>query len=141
MQLVMLQRGLAMATAYPPDLARLEKYLAVEGAAKRARRGIWSHAQFAPQKIASDKLRHCPGRVTGKVTHVNPRDKYVKITVDDVFTIEIFHVFWKKYWRNINARDLIGQCVVAQGRIKAKNKKMTVRHPAMLTISQCGAAQ
>ena len=144
-QLELLRRGLAMAYAYPPNIARLDSYLRAQDEAMRARRGIWDAPEFAAQ-TANDNLslRIGPGRVGGEITSVSETRKYLYFHFGKRFKIGVPRVRWTQFWGEREPQSLIGRRIVAQGRIHANyNKKgkrtsqrMYVRHPSMMQVAE-----
>ena len=139
-QIKMLAQGLAMFTAYPPDLSHLDAYRNAQADAQRNLRGIWNEPHFAVRDLddgnAIPKARG-PLRIAGTVSDVKSFGASVKIKVADKFTLEISKFHWKQFWRGQDAQDWIGKRVIAQGRISTKGaNKMTVRHPSLLTVGE-----
>jgi micrococcal nuclease len=78
LQGVLLERGLAQVQTRPGEAARAEPMLAIERAARSARRGLWADAAFMARE-ASAALGD-PGRfriVHGRVLRVAPTENFV----------------------------------------------------------------
>ena len=140
----LLRHGFAMVTVYPPNVRHLRTYGAREAEACRAGRGIWGHPHFALQTLEDGtKIRHGRGRVSGVVTSVAYTGKNVRIVLSERVTLLVHRGAWRKFWPGQNANDLIGQRIIARGKVKpaGKNKTMRIRHPFMLRTETCSAGR
>lgn len=138
----LLRRGYAMVTAYPPNIAHLQTYAAIEAEACRARRGLWGDPHFALQNLADGApIRSGMGRAAGIVTAVERRNNDVRVSLDDRLTLLIYRGAWRKFWHGARAEDLIGRRLIARGRIKPAGKQhiLRIRHPFMLRARECAA--
>jgi endonuclease YncB( thermonuclease family) len=78
LQGALLERGLAQVQTGPDEVARAAAMLALEQAARAARRGLWRQPAFAPRP--ADQLADAVGSfqiVQGRVLRVAPTDHYV----------------------------------------------------------------
>lgn len=138
----LLRRGYAMVTAYPPNIAHLQAYAAVESEACRGGIGLWGHPHFALQTLADgEPIRSGMGRVAGTVTAVARRNNDVRLSLDDRLTLLIYRGAWRKFWPDQAAEDLIGRRLIARGRIKSAGRHhiLRIRHPFMLRERECAA--
>lgn len=140
----LLRRGYAMVTAYPPNIAHLQAYAAIEAEACRAGRGLWSAPHFALQNLKDGApIRSGMGRAAGVVTRVERRSNDVRVRIEDRLTLLIYRGAWRKYWPGENAESLVGRRLIARGRIKAAGRHhiLRIRHPFMLRARECAAWQ
>lgn len=78
LQEALLERGLAQVQTRPAEAARAGRMLAIEGAARAARSGLWADAAFAPREANA-----APGEVGrfrivhGRVLRVAPTERFV----------------------------------------------------------------
>jgi len=141
-QAEILRRGYAMVTAYPPNIAHLQDYAAIESEACRAKRGLWGAPHFALQTLADGApIRSGMGRVVGAVTRVEWRNNDVRVSIDDRLTLLIYRGAWRKFWAGQRAEELLGRRLIARGRIKAAGRQhiLRIRHPFMLRERECAA--
>jgi len=141
-QVELLRRGYAMVTAYPPNIAHLREYAAVESEACRAGRGLWGAPHFALQTLADGApIRSGMGRALGVVTKVERRNNDVRLSIDDRLTLLIYRGAWRKYWPGERAEAWLGRRLIARGRIKAAGRHhiLRIRHPFMLRERECAA--
>lgn len=141
-QVELLRRGYAMVTAYPPNIAHLQPYAAIESEACRARRGLWGAPHFALQELEDGApIRSGMGRVRGVVTAVARRNNDVRLSLDARLTLLIYRGAWRKFWHGARAEDLVGRRLIARGRIKVAGKRhiLRIRHPFMLRERECAA--
>lgn len=134
-QQALLKQGLAWAVAIPPNLKHLRRYAQAECEARRRRLGIWAHPHFARQPIQVGKARKNGfQRITGTVTAASHARKNVRLLINDTLTIRINKQSWQKFWRNRDAKQLLGQPITARGWVKTHANKnfMWVGHPFML---------
>jgi endonuclease YncB( thermonuclease family) len=92
LQGALLERGLAQVQTRPGEAARAERMLAIERAARAARRGIWADPAFAAR--AADAALD-PGRfriVHGRVLRVEPTERFVYLN------------FGAEWWRDFTVR-------------------------------------
>jgi micrococcal nuclease len=78
LQGALLERGLAQVRTRPDEVARAAAMLALEWAARAARRGLWRQPELAPR--AADDLADAVGSfqiVHGRVLRVAPTERYV----------------------------------------------------------------
>jgi micrococcal nuclease len=78
LQGALLERGLAQAWPRPGETARAKEMLALEQAARAARRGLWAQLRFAPRSV--ERLRDEVGSfqiVRGRVHGVSPSGSFV----------------------------------------------------------------
>jgi endonuclease YncB( thermonuclease family) len=78
LQGALLERGLAQVQTGPDEVARAAAMLALEQAARAARRGLWRQPAFAPRP--ADQLADAVGSfqiVQGRVLRVAPTDHYI----------------------------------------------------------------
>jgi endonuclease YncB( thermonuclease family) len=131
---ILLKEGLAAAVAIPPNIARLVRHQAAEAQARKARRGLWGHAYYAPATVESLTGAHTGFRfVRGAVTHVGRSAKFVYLDMGPQFALRIAHADWRNYFRG-RPEDWRGARIVARGWISAQNGRlhMGIGHPAML---------
>jgi len=134
----LISRGYAFAIAFPPDIDRIDSYLAAEKQARSERKGIWNIPRYFPAKPEDHKnLKNGFGLISGTVEKVRFSKKNVRLFFGNNLVIGIRHTAWGEFWGG-DANKLVGKTVVARGWIqKAKKKKpayLRVRHPAMMEI-------
>jgi endonuclease YncB( thermonuclease family) len=132
----LLAAGLAQAIAVPPNLARLERYLAAERDARDRKRGLWAHAYFAPH--AAETL--APGvrgfrRVRGAITRLGESRKYVYLDLGPRLSLMVAHEDWARYFTG-RPQALVGRTVEVRGWITEPDGRPRLRlhHPAMMTL-------
>ena len=138
----LLRRGYAMVTSYPPNIRHLRTYAKTEAEACRAGRGIWGHPHFALQVLKDGaEIRNGRGRVEGVVTSVARTDVDIRVALNERLTLLIARGAWRRFWRGQEAESMIGERLIARGKIRASGKKKTmrIRHPFMLRTRPCEA--
>jgi endonuclease YncB( thermonuclease family) len=78
LQGALLERGLAQVQTRPGETARAPQMLAIERAARAARRGLWVNPAF--QALEASQVAHAAGRfriVRGEVVQVAPTERFV----------------------------------------------------------------
>ncbi len=131
---ILLKEGLAAAIAVPPNIAQLARHQAAEAEARKARRGLWGHAHYAPVSVDSLTEAQTGFRfVRGAVTHVGRSAKFIYLDMGPQFALRIAHTDWQHYFRG-RPESWIGSQIVARGWISAQNGRlhMGIGHPAML---------
>ena len=138
-QQVLLRRGYAFATAFPPDIDRLEDYLKAEWAARREKIGVWQ------QDVTNifDLSKHYQGEIgfglfSGKIVSVKTSARNVRLLFDGNIVVTISQDAWAAFWTG-PPQGIRGQQVEARGwltRARGTNSNnsyyLKVRHPSML---------
>jgi micrococcal nuclease len=131
----LLREGLAWAIAIPPDVKRLDSYLAAETEARAGRRGVWGEPAYAPTPVsrltANDTgFRFIEGTIQRSVRHRNVI--YFDLAPHVALVVE--RTDWEKYYRG-QPSDLVGRRVIARGWLTEHRGRLHMRvpHPAMLT--------
>jgi len=134
LQELLIREGLSWFVAVAPNTARLDRYRVAEAEARRAGRGIWGRADYAP--VPAEAL--APGRtgflrVSGTVSSGRRRGDAVELHLTAQVRLLILgaHGFPRM------ARSLVGKRVVARGWLtEYKNGlRMRITHPAMLEVA------
>ncbi len=130
----LLEQGLACAVAISPNLQNLARYLDAEAGGRRAKRGLWGHAYFAP-RAADTLLAHETGFrfVRGRVQRVGESRNNIYLDLGAHLSVMIAHDDWRRYFSGRPA-DYLHQTIEVRGWIAAQNGKlrMRVHHPAMI---------
>ena len=130
----LLQQGLASAVAIPPNLQRLNRYLALEADARRQGKGLWGLSYYQP--IPAERL--LPGQtgyrfVTGRVSRIGRSRKYVYLDLGSNLSIMVSHDDWKRHFEH-PPEHLHDRTLTARGWISEQDNRLRLRihHPAML---------
>lgn len=131
---LLLERGLAPALVYPPNLWNLACYQAAERRARSARRGVWALAPFRPRPAAEYRGRSGRyGVVEGAVTGVARNRGGVWLTLDGHATLQVPPEA-RPHFDGCRFEALVGWEVRARGRLSRRGEhwRMRLRHPAQL---------
>lgn len=131
---LLLERGLAPALVYPPNLWNLDCYQDAERRARSARRGVWALAPFRPRPVAEYRGRSGHyGVVEGEVTGVARNRGGVWLTLDGHATLQVPPEA-RPYFDGCRFEALVGREVRARGRLSRRGERwrMRLRHPAQL---------
>lgn len=132
-QELLLREGLAALVAIPPNLRNLPRYQTAAEQARRAGRGIWAEAYFAPQKAESV---NAPGFrvVRGRVTGIERRRHDTLLHLSTRMALLVPHADAAQF--GCPLASLQNRRVEATGWVTARNemRRMRVQHPAMLRL-------
>jgi endonuclease YncB( thermonuclease family) len=138
-QLELLHRGYAAAIAVPPNIRRLDRYLAAEADARRDQRGIWSDSSFvvdldSPIVLSRQGFVVVKGRVTG---FYSSKNNYY-YALGNKLTVQVPRLKWEKFWQSWITEEVMGQKYEIRGWVKMRNEKyyMLVSHPSMMKLIQ-----
>jgi len=132
----LLASGLAAAIAVPPNIRYLDRYLAAEAGARRAHRGLWAEAYFAPRAAtalgpADQGFRF----ISGTVERVGRSRKYVYLDLARAVSLMISLDDWERYFHAPDPDTWRGRSLVARGWLREMDDgrlRMRVHHPGML---------
>lgn len=131
-------KGYAFVVAFPPDIDRVERYLAAERIARGEKRGIWNDDVF--EVIELDRnvgIESGFGLFVGKVLSVNRSRKNVRLEFGNGLITTIRHDDWNQFWQD-DPESLLDRRVELRGWVrKARDKSsahyyLRVRHPSMI---------
>jgi hypothetical protein len=131
---LLLERGLAPALVYPPNLWNLACYQAAERRARAMGRGVWALAPFRPRPVAEYRGRSGHyGVVEGEVTGVARNRGGVWLTLDRHATLQVPPEA-QPYFDDCRFEALVGREVRVRGRLSRRGERwrMRIRHPAQL---------
>jgi len=142
LQGALLERGLAQVQTRPGETRRATEMLALERAARQARRGLWRDPAFAPR--AADRLADAVGSfqiVRGEVVRVAPAEHYVYLN----FGADWRHDFTVRIRRRelvegfarsgVEIEQLAGRVVEVRGYVlEAGGPLIEVSHPEQLEV-------
>lgn len=134
-QEILLREGFAFAIAAPPNLKKLDSYLAAEREARAARRGVWGHPAYAPISAERLALADTGFRlVEGRVQRLGHGRHAVYLDLAPQFSLVVPQEA-RRYF-DFDPQRLVGHRVVAQGWVSAHDGKLRMRlpHPAMVTL-------
>jgi micrococcal nuclease len=142
LQGALLERGLAQVQTRPGEARRAAEMLALERAARQARRGLWGDPAFAPR--AADRLADAVGSfqiVRGEVVRVAPTEHYVYLNFGadwrQDFTVrirrrELVEGFARS---GLEIEQLAGRVVEVRGYVlDAGGPLIEVSHPEQLEV-------
>jgi micrococcal nuclease len=134
-QEILLNLGLAVLVAVPPNLGRQPAYAAAERAARADRRGIWGIAYYEPTPAEQLRAKDSGFRfVIGRIQNVWRSHKYVHL----VMTARLHVLVPLQDLRYFDSKPegLVGQRLVVRGWIThyGDNLQLRVRHPSMLSL-------
>lgn len=133
----LLREGLAVAFILPPNVAMADCLLAAEGAARSARRGLWTLPAYRPQPAASVPADGNYHLVRGQITSAQRRGDWVLLALDRRVQLRIARAAWSAFtpadhlaWR--------GRTVIARGKIQPYNGRPHLRlwHPSQIELSK-----
>ncbi len=134
-QIGLLERGLAFVVAVSEDLAYLDRYLAAEKKAQRAKKGVWGDDFYAAvnAKTAVDYRKRGYRQVYGTVKRVSRSKKYQTLHLQGDFRVLISHQNWAKYFSG-NVQQYVGHSLLVRGWVFKSHgvTGMKVYHPSML---------
>lgn len=131
-------RGYAFVVAFPPDVDRVERYLAAERIARSEGRGIWDNDVL--EVIQLDRhvaLESGFGLFAGKVLSVNRSRKNVRLIFGSGLVTTIRHDDWNEFWHD-DPESLLDRRMELRGWLrKARDNSsaryyLRVRHPSMI---------
>jgi endonuclease YncB( thermonuclease family) len=123
--------GLAAVVAFPPNIGRLDSYLAAERTARTAGRGIWKDRYFAPRDARDpEAIREGFGFYRGTVSGSGESKKYVYLDLGPELSIRVTRTNWNRFFR-VPHKDWIGRAIVVRGWVNS-DWKLEVRHPSMI---------
>lgn len=139
LQAALIKRGLATASAYPPNTAFSECYRQVEQIARCQSLGIWSDENYATKK-STELETDAEGFhiVSGQVERVSESDKGIWLFLDGGLMIGIRTADLPNFDSN-KLKSLHGQKVIVRGWLHPKNKVkkgvkfyLRLRHPSAI---------
>ena len=136
-QELLLNSGLAVRVAIPPNLDRQQTYAAAEQAARANKRGIWGMAYYEP--VPAEQLRTSDSGfrfVVGRIEHVWRSKKYVHLVMTARLHV-LVPVHDLRYFDRA-PETLSGRRLIVRGWIThyGGNLQLRVRHPSMLSLLQ-----
>ncbi len=137
-QIQLLERGLAFAVAVGKNLTLLDQYLAAEGRAKAAEKGVWASDFYAPmtaEAVIAEKGRGYR-RIIARVKKVSRSKNNQILHLDGGFRVLIRRENWKQYFKG-KAERYVGKNILVRGWIFKSHgvTGMKVYHPSMLQAS------
>ena len=134
-QLSLLQKGYAMAVAFPPNLARTDSYFEAEQGARDARLGMWQNPKHVTV-LPNAKLKSGFQILRGKVHRVSRSNKYIRLSMSDNLTLLILRADWDVFWKEQDAESFNDRIVEARGWVTGskKNRILKILHPYMLHL-------
>lgn len=135
--LELVERGLAAANIYPPNLRYLDAFLKAQSVAEAAKLGIWAAADYAAvacQNIDENNY-HGWKRVLGRVSGVKQTAKYSYLQYSADFSLQIDNQSLSLF---PDLQGYVGKQLEARGWINKRKQQFTlrVRHPADIKILQ-----
>jgi endonuclease YncB( thermonuclease family) len=142
LQGMLLEEGLAQVQTRPGETLRAAGMLARERAARAAGRGLWRHAEFAPQR--ADRLTDMVGSfriVRGEVVRVAPTERYVYLNFGSDwrsdFTVRLRRTELDERFAHsdIAIERLAGRLVEVRGYVlEAGGPLIEVSHPEQIEV-------
>ena len=143
-QVEMLRQGLAITTAYPPDLTHFVAYRKVEKDAMARRIGMWNDPYYRPpQEVNPSKNIEQKGTgpryIKGVITAAKFNRKAgfrAELTVNNGLRLLINRAAWEEFWHGRTPQQMVGKKVIAGGRLSTKKGKQTmwITHRVMLEV-------
>jgi endonuclease YncB( thermonuclease family) len=136
----LLSRGLAASIVVPPNAWNWECYREAERGVRAAGRGIWGDARFrATEPARLPRAVEGFWIVSGRVTRVGEGRNAWWLNLDGGFSVRIERRNLASF-PDLQPSALKGRRVEARGWVSASPKErwITVRHPAMLTVLEAG---
>jgi endonuclease YncB( thermonuclease family) len=138
---ILLREGLAWLVAIPPNVAHVVRLRAAEDEARRARRGVWGEAAYAPVAAEQQRATDSGFRlVAATVRAVRRGNRSYFLELAPRVVLIIPHEHWKEYFTRdgfyaAGPAALTGKRLVARGWLSARDGELRLRvgHPAMLT--------
>lgn len=134
-QEILLNSGLAVLVAIPPNLDRQQTYAAAEQAARANKRGIWDLAYYEPTPAEQLHAKDSGFRfVIGRIQKVWRSHKYVHMEM--TAHLHVLVPLQDLRYFDSKPESLVGQRLVARGWIThyGDNLQLRVRHPSMLSL-------
>lgn len=135
--LQLVERGLATANIYPPNLRYLDGFLKAQSAAETAKLGLWSEAEYAAMDYQNIDENNYHGwkRVLGRVSGIKQTAKYGYLQYSADFRLQIDNQSLALF---PDLQSYVGKRLEARGWINKRKQQFTlrVRHPADINILQ-----
>lgn len=135
--LELVERGLATANIYPPNLRYLDRLLKAQATAEAAKLGIWAAADYAAiaYRNIDENNYHGWKRVLGRVSGLKQTAKYSYLQFSTDFALQIDNQ-WLELFPDL--QGYVGKQIEARGWINKRKQQFTlrVRHPADIKILQ-----
>jgi len=133
----LLSEGLGFLVVIPPNTDRLVRYKTAQDQARRARRGVWDLAYYAPIDAAAlDSAGHPGGfaQVRGTITRHNASRRYHYFRMGKNFELKIPKAAWTYF--DMSPKQFVNRSLVARGWINQGKYRlqMQVAHPDMLEL-------
>ena len=130
----LLERGLATALIFPPNLDYVECYRDAERAARRSNLGLWRLARYKP--VDAGRVAGLPRGyrvVTGRISGVRATRASQWLNFGPAFAVRIQRTDLR-YFRHLDFHHWVGKLVSMRGWLSRRNGKtyMRLRHPAQL---------
>lgn len=138
LQALLLEAGLAVPLAVPPNLWSQGCYAAVAAAAREAGRGLWGHPRLAPVAAADlDPGHRGVSRVRGRVTRIGRSRDNLWLNLGPDFALRIPRDDLQYFPRGF-PDGLLDRPVEALGRVyrRSGQLRITLRHPGALVIAE-----
>ena len=133
--LELIERGLAMASIYPPNLKFVEALVAAQQRAKQAGLGIWSMQEYAPRDFSLLTTEDYKGwrRLRGRVKAVKRTRKYSYLQFSDTVAVQVANE-WLKLFPQLDR--YVGKQVEVRGWANKSREHLSVRarHPADIDV-------
>lgn len=127
----LLEQGLAVRIAVPPNIWGQDCYRLAEAEARRHRRGLWTLAYFQPLPVESmsDNSRGFR-RIQGRVTRITRTEHSVWLDFDNNIAVRIARPDWS-YFSKIDFDQLLAKEVVVRGWVYRYQGqlRLRLRHP------------
>jgi endonuclease YncB( thermonuclease family) len=133
----LIARGYAVVIAYPPNIARVDRYLKVETRARLQNAGIWgSRERFIDLEQADPVISSGFKIVRARITGLKKSSYGLHFKLGAHLDLSINHGAWKEYWIDQLPEKLVGRNIETRGWVSKRksNYGMTVRHPSMITF-------
>jgi micrococcal nuclease len=130
---ILLQEGLARALFLQPNMQHLQRYYAIESAAQRAKRGIWSLADYRvrpAQQATECTKRFC--RLQGEVTKIEKGRHTTYLTLSGKVQLAIHHEYLPQFQAaGVDIARLEGRHLTVRGWVgeRSGNPYLRLEHP------------
>ena len=136
LQAMLLQQGLAINIAIPPNIWQQKCYQSLETSARKKQQGLWKNKYFQP--LDAKKINQSTTgfhHVTGVVNSISITDKSLWLNLTSQMSLRISKKDMTLFDR-LDVKQLQGKQVIAKGWINYQNKRFSMRlkHPSSLEI-------
>lgn len=135
LQLLLLEKGYAVAFTTPPNQLFSQCYSAAEQKARKQQRGVWQHSRYQT-KAVSQLARENIGfqLIRGSVSHIGESKKAYWLNFDKRFSVRIDKR--DRHYFNMPLENYLNKTITVRGWLRHyKNKmQMSVRHPSAIEL-------